>query len=130
MEKLDVRDPFVQLIIKSVAVTMALIFIVRYAVELVVPGLGRPLFVPFGMALFCGTLSFLVESARKHYALAILETLVAMVLFPLLAWVLLMVFHIPYQTREADFVALIPQALAGVSFFQFIHSRFESGLNS
>ena len=129
MEKLDLREPFVQLIIKSIGVTVVLIFFVRYAVELVVPGLGRPLFVPFGVALFCGTLGFLTESARKQYAFAILEALVAIMLFPLLAWVLLVLFHIPYQTREADFVALIPQALAGISFFHFIRRRFEYGLN-
>lgn len=127
MEKLDRRDPFVRLIIKSIVVTAVLIFFVRYVVELAVPGLGRPLFVPFGAALFCGTLGFLAESARKQYALAILEILVATLLFPLLAWLLLMSFHIPYQTREADFIALIPQAIVGISFYHFIRRRFERG---
>ena len=127
MNKFDRHDPFVQLILRSVVVTVALIFFVRYAVEVVVPGLGRPLFVPFGMALFCGALAFLTERARRRYAPAVLEFLVAMVLFPLLAWVLLFLFHIPYQTREADFIALIPQAIAGPSFFQFIRRRFENG---
>ena len=126
MEKIDLRNPFARLILQSIAVTVLLIFFVRYAVEHAVPGLGRPLFVPFSMALFCGTLGFLVEWARKHYAIAILEILAAMALFPLLAWMLLILFHIPYQTREADFIALVPQALVGFGFFEFIRGRFES----
>jgi hypothetical protein len=125
MEKLDLRDPFVQLILKSVAVTVTLVFFVRYAVEAAVPGLGRPLFVPFCMALFCGTLGFLAEVARKRRAPAILEFLAAVAMFPSLAWVLLYLFHVPYQTREADLIALIPQAIAGPSFYHFIRRRFE-----
>jgi hypothetical protein len=126
MKNLDLHDPFVQLTLRSVAVTVALIFFVQYAVKLVVPELGRPLFLPLGMALFCGTLGFLAESARKHYLLAILSILAAMAMFPMLAWLILVTFHIPYQTREADFIAMIPQAVAGIGFYNFIRKRFES----
>ena len=127
MPPLELHDPFVQLILQSTAVTVALIFFVRYAVEIVVPGLGRPLFVPLSVALFCGTLCFLAEKARNRYAPAILEFLAAMALFPLLAWSLLILFHIPFQTKEADFIALIPQGIAAPSFFEFIRRRFGSG---
>jgi hypothetical protein len=125
MERIDLHSPFVQLILLSTAVTIALIFPVHFALEHVVPGLGRPLFVPTAVALLLGTLGFLVEKTLKHYALAILELLVAIVLFPLLAWILLVLFHVPYQTREADFIALIPQTFIGPSYFEFIRKRFE-----
>lgn len=127
MKNLNLSDPFRRLMRQSAVVTVASIFSVRYAVESAVPGLGRPLFVPFGMALFCGTLGFLAERARRRNAPAILEFLAAIAMFPLLAWVLLILFHIPYQTRGADFVALIPQAIVGPSFYHFVRKRFESG---
>jgi hypothetical protein len=126
MYKLDLHDPFVRFTLHSIAVTVALIFIVQFAVDIVVPGLGRPLFVPFGAAIFCGTLALLAERVRRRYARAILEPIAAIALFPGMAWVLLILLHVPYRTREADFIALIPQAFLLPSFFQFVRSRFES----
>jgi hypothetical protein len=126
MNRLDQRDPFVQLIFVSIAVTVAGVFAAAFALEMAVPELRRALFVPLGAAFFCGTLAFLVERARKHYALAILAFLAAIVLFPGLAWALLLVLNIPYQTRTADFIALLPQAIVGPSFFFVFRRRFEA----
>ena len=126
MNRLDQRDPFVQLIFMSIAVAVTCAFAAAIALEMIAPGLRRPLFVPFGVAFFCGTLGFLIERAHKHYLLGVLAFLAALALFPGSAWGLLVLLNIPYQARAADFVALLPQAVAGPSFFFLLRKRFES----
>jgi hypothetical protein len=48
----------------------------------------------------------------------------SVVLFPFAALTLLSWFRIPCQSREADFVALIPQGLFAPSVFHLIRKRF------
>ncbi|MBZ5647109.1 MAG: hypothetical protein LAN37_07805 [Acidobacteriia bacterium] len=125
MNRLNQGDPFIQLIFRSIAVAAAFVFVAACTLEIVAPELRRPLFVPFGVAFFCGTLAFLVERARKHYVLAVLGFLAAVALFPGLAWILLVLFHVAYQATAADFITLIPQAVVGPSFFFLVRKRFE-----
>jgi tellurite resistance protein TehA-like permease len=125
VEELDLHDPFTRSVIQSVMVTVALIFPMEYGIERAFSGLGRPLFLPIAASLFCGVLGFLIETKQKHYIFALLAMISSVILFPLLAWILLISLHIPYQTREADFVALLPQGFLGIALFNFIRKRYE-----
>jgi hypothetical protein len=125
MNRFDWRDPFIQLVVRSAASTIALVFVADYGVALLDPVLRRALFVPLGTSFFLGTLAYLAETSRKHFVQAVIISAALVALFPGAAWGLLVSLHIPYQSKEADFVALIPQALFAPGIFQWVRKRFE-----
>ena len=127
MYKLDERDPFVQLIFRSVASMVGLVFVVACVLDFVVPELGRPLFVPSAVAIFCGTLAFQVELKQKRYAFALLGMLGAVAMFPGMAWLLIKLLKVPFESGAAAFIALMPQALLAPDFFLLVRKRFQTG---
>lgn len=120
----DERDAFVQLIFKSVAVTVALTFVVAALIDFARTDLAKSLFVPIGCALFLGTLALQVEFGRRFYVLGILWLFLALLLLPGTGWILLMVGHIPYDSTEAKFIPLLPQAVLAPTFFEIIRKRW------
>ncbi len=128
MYRLNEQDPFVQMIFRSVVVTAVCVFIAAYAMDITVPQVRRPLFVPLGAALLCGSLAFQVEIAQKQYVLAILEFLAALALFLGLGWASLAILHVSYQARAADVISLLPVVIAGERFFFFVRMRYKRGI--
>ena len=122
---MDERAPFVQLIFKSVAVSLVLEFCISVAITFIKPELTAPLFVPMAAALFLGVLGFQVELARKQYGIALFSFALALVLFPLVGWALLALARIPYESTAAKFVPLIPQALVAPAFFKVEQRRYD-----
>lgn len=125
--KFDERDPYIQLIFRSVLVTVGSIFPAQLVLTSQFPELGRPLFVPLAMAIVSGTLALLGEVKQKRHISALFGFLLAFALFPGMAYVILKLLQVPFQTRTADFVALIPQAIAGPEFWRIYWKRFHAG---
>jgi hypothetical protein len=124
---LDERDPFMQLIFRSVAASVGLFFVVACVLDSLVPELVRPLIVPFAVASFCGTLAFQVELKQKRYAFALLGVLSAVAMFPGMAWLLVRLLKVPFESGAAVFIALMPQAILAPDFFLFVRKRFKAG---
>src|SRR3954451_24823769 len=121
--KLDERDPFVQLVFRAAAVTVALTFVVAVLIDFFKSDLRTPLFVPVGCALFLGTLALKAEFRRRQYALGTLLFVVALVMFPGSGWILLVIGHIPHGSTEAKIIPILPQAVLAPAFFNFIRKR-------
>jgi hypothetical protein len=128
--KLDERDPFIQLVFKSVAIATSTVFVVALAIVWIRPELLAPLIVPISAALFVGALGFQVELALRQYVLAVLWLFAAILLFPAAGWLLLLVLHVPYEATQAKFIPLIPQAVAAPAVFMAAKRRFDAGERS
>ena len=122
MKRLDERNPFVQLVFWSLLVGVIGFFISGVLLEIFSPEMRTPLTVPFFIAFYMGTLAFLAEAAKRHYGLAVIGFLIALVLFPGSAWLLIKLLKL--RGEAATFAPLLPAFIA-LGFFSLVHRRFE-----
>ncbi len=118
-------DPFLRVVLRAVVLGLLLTLVACAVLDRTRPEMLDALWGPISAGFVLGSFALLSEIKGRRYPQAVLGFLASLLIFPGGGYLILRLSGVPFSSKPAQFVAMVPLAAVAPEFMWLVRRRFK-----